>query len=143
TIWERWDGWTEDGGFQDPGMNSFNHYSLGSVGEWLRKSVAGIDMPPGSVGYRHIRIQPAIDDSLTWAEGTYDSMCGPIRSRWERDGDTLRLNVTIPANAEAEIVLPLRTHREVLEDGSAVHAELQDGLARLTVGSGDWTFTVR
>ncbi|MBA3379515.1 MAG: family 78 glycoside hydrolase catalytic domain, partial [Chloroflexia bacterium] len=143
TIWERWDGWTEDGGFQDPGMNSFNHYSLGSVGEWLRKSVAGIDVTPGSVGYRNIRIQPAIDDSLTWAEGTYDSMCGPIRSRWERDGDTLRLNVTIPANAEAEIVLPLRTHREVLEDGSAVHAELQDGLARLTVGSGDWTFTVR
>ncbi|MBC8079026.1 MAG: hypothetical protein H7X86_01685 [Gorillibacterium sp.] len=34
TIWERWDGYTEERGFQDPAMNSFNHYSLGSVGEW-------------------------------------------------------------------------------------------------------------
>ena len=46
TIWERWDGWTAEKGFQDPGMNSFNHYSLGSVGEWLFESVAGIDLDP-------------------------------------------------------------------------------------------------
>ncbi|MBV9469764.1 MAG: family 78 glycoside hydrolase catalytic domain, partial [Abitibacteriaceae bacterium] len=41
TIWERWDGWTPDRGFQDPGMNSFNHYSLGSVGQWMFSTVAG------------------------------------------------------------------------------------------------------
>src|SRR5690606_30266485 len=28
TIWERWDGWTPENGFQTPIMNSFNHYSL-------------------------------------------------------------------------------------------------------------------
>src|SRR5215212_10497215 len=44
TIWERWDGWTEENGFQSPNMNSFNHYSLGSVGEWLYRYVAGIDL---------------------------------------------------------------------------------------------------
>ncbi|MDQ3656376.1 MAG: alpha-L-rhamnosidase, partial [Chloroflexota bacterium] len=143
TIWERWDGWTEDGGFQDPGMNSFNHYSLGSVGEWLRKSVAGIDVAPGTSGYRHIRIQPVIDDSLSWVEGSYDSMAGPIRSRWERDGDTLRLNVTIPANADAEVVLPAGTGSEVLESGSSVATATSDGVARIAIGSGSYEFMVR
>ena len=52
TIWERWDGWTEHGGFQSAAMNSFNHYSLGSVGDWLFGRVAGIDQTPGSVAYR-------------------------------------------------------------------------------------------
>ena len=41
TIWERWDGWTEHDGFQTPMMNSFNHYSLGSVGQWLYEYVGG------------------------------------------------------------------------------------------------------
>ena len=46
TIWERWDGWTPEHGFQDPGMNSFNHYSLGSCGQWLFDTVAGIGLDP-------------------------------------------------------------------------------------------------
>ena len=50
TIWERWDGWTEHGGFQSAAMNSFNHYSLGSVGDWLFGRVAGIDQTPGFGG---------------------------------------------------------------------------------------------
>ena len=54
TIWERWDGFTTTKGFQDPGMNSFNHYSLGSVGQWLYQSVAGIDTDPDQPGYKHI-----------------------------------------------------------------------------------------
>ena len=57
TIWERWDGWTEENGFQSPNMNSFNHYSLGSVGEWLYRYVAGIDF--GAPGYGRIVIRPA------------------------------------------------------------------------------------
>jgi alpha-L-rhamnosidase len=143
TIWERWDGWTEEAGFQDPGMNSFNHYSLGSVGEWLRKSVAGIDNAPGTSGFRLLRIQPAIDDSLAWAEGTFESMAGPIRSRWDRDGDTLRLQVSIPANTEAEVVIPARSQGEVLEGGAPLTVEVDGGLARLSIGSGTWEFTIR
>jgi len=143
TIWERWDGWTEEKGFQDPGMNSFNHYSLGSVGEWLRKSVAGIDVAPATAGYRHIRIQPAVDDSLTWAEGTYDSMAGPISSRWERIGDSLEFNVTIPANTTAEVVLPVRVDQRMFEGEAPVDAQMSGGLTRITIGSGTYEFTVR
>lgn len=142
TIWERWDGWTEDRGFQDPGMNSFNHYSLGSVGEWLRKSVAGIDVVPGTVGFQQIRIQPVLDASLAWAEGTYDSMAGPIRARWERHRDTVRLSVTIPANTEAEIVMPIGTKGEVREGDMAVTTGISNGYARIATGSGSYEFTV-
>ncbi|MGC4190747.1 MAG: glycoside hydrolase family 78 protein [Thermomicrobiales bacterium] len=149
TIWERWDGWTEEKGFQDPGMNSFNHYSLGSVGEWLRRRVAGIDNAPGETGYHRIRIAPVPDESLTWAEGTYESIRGLIRSRWERTGSGLSLVVTVPANASAEIVLPGTTLAAASEGGIPVAeadgvtaAWEEDGAVFVEVGSGDYTFTV-
>ena len=58
TMWERWDGWLPDKGFQDPGMNSFNHYWLGCVGEWLQCSVAGIDTD--GPGFARITIRPKL-----------------------------------------------------------------------------------
>ncbi len=58
TVWERWDGWTEESGFQDPGMNSFNHYAYGSVGAWLYSTVAGIEIDPARPGYKHAVLRP-------------------------------------------------------------------------------------
>ena len=149
TIWERWDGWTEDKGFQDPGMNSFNHYSLGSVGEWLRRRVAGIDNAPGGAGYQCIRIAPVLDDSLTWAEGTYESIQGLTRSRWERTEAGITLTVTVPANTSAEVVLPATTVEAASESGvslaeapGVVSAREDEGSVVVTVGSGDYTFSV-
>ena len=56
TIWERWDGEKTDSTFQDPGMNSFNHYAYGAIGDWMYRVSAGIEtMGPG---YKHIIIQP-------------------------------------------------------------------------------------
>ncbi|MEJ7840104.1 MAG: alpha-L-rhamnosidase C-terminal domain-containing protein, partial [Thermomicrobiales bacterium] len=109
-IWERWDGWTEDKGFQTPAMNSFNHYSLGSVGEWIFRSVAGIGQSSESTGFEQIRIEPRIDPSLTFAEATYDSIRGRIATRWDHDGDQIRLRVEIPANCTAEVVLGSTVH---------------------------------
>ena len=143
TIWERWDGWTEEKGFQDPGMNSFNHYSLGSVGEWLRRSVAGIDQVPGHVGYERIRIRPLVSDTLTFADGTYDSIRGLIRSRWERDGESLRMEVTIPANTIAEVWIPAKASDRIVEgDADVSIREWRDGAAIVDIGSGAWAFTV-
>ena len=45
-MWERWDGWTPEKGFNDAGMNSYNHYAYGAVGEWMYAVVAGIDLDP-------------------------------------------------------------------------------------------------
>jgi alpha-L-rhamnosidase len=104
TIWERWDGWTPDKGFQDPGMNSFNHYSLGSCGEYLFGDIGGIQ--PASPGYSTILIKPVIGDGLTWAKTCYDSIRGPISTYWKKDGAKLRLDVTIPVNTTATVFIP-------------------------------------
>jgi alpha-L-rhamnosidase len=149
TIWERWDGWTEDKGFQDPGMNSFNHYSLGSVGEWMRRTVAGIDNAPGTAGHTWLRLAPVLDDSLTWAEGSYTSMSGVIRSRWDRRDDATEFRFTVPANVEAEIMLPANSGSVIREGGDELDrveglsvVERGDEAVRITVGSGTWHFTV-
>jgi alpha-L-rhamnosidase len=103
TIWERWDGWTEDRGFQTPAMNSFNHYSLGSIGQWLYEYVAGIRTV--TPGYERVLIAPE-PGPLEWAHATYRSVRGPITSAWRQDEDTFSLDVEIPPNVTATVVLP-------------------------------------
>lgn len=96
TVWERWDGWTPEAGFQTPEMNSFNHYSLGSVGEWIYTGVAGITQDDASVGFRDVVIAPHVDARLEWVEASLQSVRGVIRSRWERVADDVVLTVTLP-----------------------------------------------
>jgi len=117
TIWERWDGWTPEKGFQDPGMNSFNHYSLGSCGEWLFDSVAGIDMDPAQPGFKRIVIRPQVQGPLTWVKAHHDCPYGRIESNWSREGDALTLDVTIPPNTTALVRVPAADAGTVTESG--------------------------
>ena len=68
TIWERWDGQKPDGSFQDAGMNSFNHYAYGAIGEWMYRVVAGLELDPREPGYKHVLVQPQPGGGLTSAE---------------------------------------------------------------------------
>ena len=106
TIWERWDGWTEARGFQSVEMNSFNHYSLGSVGQWIMSDVAGIDQQPDSVAYRSLRMAPLVGGTLTSASGSYESPRGLIRSEWTVRDDRFDWLVEVPPGAVAELVAP-------------------------------------
>jgi alpha-L-rhamnosidase len=119
TIWERWNGWTEEDGFFNPQMNSFNHYSLGSVGEWLYRSVAGIELDGEVEGFRRFVIRPHPGGGLTHAGASYRSMAGSIESRWRRVGKRLELEVGIPANARALVFVPSDPGTAVLEGGVA------------------------
>jgi alpha-L-rhamnosidase len=151
TIWERWDGWTNDLGFQDPGMNSFNHYSLGSVGQWLYQYVAGIDVNPERPGLRHIVIHPYPGGGLSYARAEYRSLHGLIRSGWEIGaGNTLTVRVTIPANATATVSLPVREKQVVYEGASqasqtpgVTFQREEKGRQFFKIGSGDYEFHVR
>ena len=109
TIWERWDGWTHDKGFQDPGMNSFNHYAYGSVGEWLYQRVAGIDADAAQPGFRHIIMRPLWNGPLTSARATLCSPYGEIVSAWQRTEQGVHWDVTVPPNARATLHLPWAT----------------------------------
>jgi alpha-L-rhamnosidase len=109
TMWERWDGWTEAQGFQDPDMNSFNHYAYGAIGEWMYRYVAGIDLDratPDYHGYKRILIRPTIDERLSFARATYHSIHGAISSHWWIEGDQLHLEIVIPANTTARVIVP-------------------------------------
>jgi alpha-L-rhamnosidase len=150
TIWERWDGWTEETGFQSPNMNSFNHYSLGSVGEWLYRYVAGIDLDPTKPGYERIVIRPRPGGGLTRAKGEYDSVRGRIASAWSIEGDRFKLEVIIPPNTTATVHVPAANGARVSEGGGPVEeAEHVEALradgeeAILSVGSGRYQFVGR
>src|SRR5262249_26963420 len=80
TIWERWDGWTRERGYQTPTMNSFNHYAYGAIGSWLYQVVAGIDVDPARPGYRHAVLRPRPGGDLTSAKATLDSVYGRLES---------------------------------------------------------------
>ena len=134
TIWERWDGYTKEKGFQDPGMNSFNHYSLGSVGQWLYQDVAGIDTDPNQPGYQHILLHPHPGPGLTMARATYNSAQGMIVSDWKVSGGRLLWNVTVPTNTTATAWLPTRDARAVTEEGQEIGAGM--GIVRRRVEPG-------
>jgi len=145
TMWERWNGWTPDKGFGDIGMNSYNHYAFGAVGEYLYGGVGGIEA--ASPGYKTIMIQPAIGEGLTWANTSFDSMHGRIVSNWKREGQKLTMEVTIPANTTAIVHVPAKDAAVVTESGkSADQAKgvkflrMENGAAVYAIGSGTYRF---
>ena len=113
TIWEAWEGPNS----REGGIGSLNHYSKGAVVEWLFSTMCGIRI----TGENRFTVAPLPGGSLTHAEACYTSVFGRIESRWERSDGKTAYTVTVPANCEAEIILP-------------------KGL-RKTVGAGTWTFT--
>ncbi|WP_207755442.1 alpha-L-rhamnosidase [Nonomuraea cypriaca] len=118
TIWERWDGWTEESGFGPVAMNSFNHYALGSVGAWLYSGVAGLGQEDDSAGFRRPLVRPLPGGALTWAEAAYDTPLGRLSSRWELNDGTLTLSVRIPPGAQATIHVPATDPSSVHESGT-------------------------
>ena len=107
TIWERWDGIKPDGSFQDVGMNSFNHYAYGSVGNWLYSHVAGLQIDPAKPGYKHFIVRPMLTPLLTYVHLAYKSRYGEISIRWELEGPQFSMKVTVPPNTTATIHVPM------------------------------------
>ena len=68
-------------------MNSFNHYSLGSCGEWLFGSAAGIGVDSRDPGYKHVIMHPQTNGPLTWVNAHHDSIYeAESKSDWTRTG---------------------------------------------------------
>ncbi len=121
TVWERWNSYTVENGFGgNNSMNSFNHYSLGSVLSWIYETVLGIRRDEAHPGFAHFTLQPDIR-VLEQAGGSIESPYGSIRSFWKREGNTYSYTCEIPANTTATLILP---GREAME-----------------LGSGNYTFT--
>ena len=140
TMWERWDGWTPEGGFNDAGMNSYNHYAYGAVGEWMYARVAGIDLDPQNPAYRHVVVRPIPGGGLTYARASLHSLYGRIESGWRIEGDTITLDVTVPPNGTATITVPTSDPASIQEAGGATATA--DGRI-FEVGAGSYRFTAK
>lgn len=121
TIWERWDGFVKGRGFQSKRMNSFCHYSIGSIGEFIYRVILGINFDEDQPAYKHITIKPIIDGSLTWAKGYYNSIYGKIEINWSLENSIFDIEVTIPANTTATIYLPTEDPDNITESGNPIH----------------------
>jgi len=128
-------------------MNSFNHYAYGAVGDWMYRNIAGI--APASPGYRSITMAPRIGGGLTSGGGKLDSPYGDIVTAWRVDAGILELDVTVPVNTTAHVVIPSPDASTVTEGGKALGAiegagaVTHDGHGtHVTIGSGKYVFRV-
>lgn len=144
TIWERWDTMKPDGSIIE-GMNSFNHYSYGAIGEWLYSHVAGLSIDVENPGYKHILFQPHPGGGLTNARAEIESMYGLVESSWKIKEGKFMYEVSIPANATATVTLPNAKGKAVLLNAKPLNEERlkmasasEDVLIKL--GSGNYTF---
>jgi hypothetical protein len=142
-MWERWDGWTPNAGFESETMNSFNHYAFGSVGQYLYSIVGGINST--SPGYKTMLIGPTRGPGLFWASTSYNSTRGLISTAWTNVGAAFNLTVTIPPNTTAQIEVPTTDPSAVMESGvlatnspGVVYLGYSKGLASYAVGSGTY-----
>jgi len=149
TMWERWDGIRPDSSFEDPGMNSFNHYAFGAVGDWMYQNIGGIDVDPAAPGYRHSRIAPRPGAGLTSASASLETAYGTLQSAWKLDGERFTLDVTVPANTTAAVTLWNARLDQVREGGAGLTAREGIRAARqrgpdvvVDVGSGRYSFAV-
>jgi alpha-L-rhamnosidase len=147
TIWERWDGEKPDSSFQDVGMNSFNHYAYGAIGDWMVRTVAGLDLDETEPGYRHLIIAPEPGGDLTSARAELMTPYGSAVSGWTLAAGRMRVTVRVPPNAHATVHLPSARVAAVSEGGHAVSgaegvtSATQSGdTAVVSVGSGEYVF---
>lgn len=115
TMWERRDGYVPGRGFADPGMNSFDHFAFGSVGEWLMGWLVGIRPDDKEPGWKHFTVAPAPTSKVTSARGTHDTIRGRVEVAWKKDAKGFELEVLVPAGASATVVLPAAENAQLFE----------------------------
>jgi len=149
TIWERWDGEKPDSTFEDPGMNSFNHYAYGAIGDWMYRKMAGLDTYEDGVGYKHIKIKPHIGGGFTYASASLNTYYGNVSNSWKIENGNLLMDVEIPPNTTATVYVPAVNAESIKENEKILPAVEsikvkgnEDGYVVLELGSGIYHFVV-
>lgn len=154
TIWERLNSYTPENGFGgNNSMNSFNHYSFGSIGSWMYNYSLGIERDENAPGFKHfiLRPQPDFEGEMSAAKGHYDSMYGRIESSWElkQEGNQsyCDYHFSIPGNTTATLYIQAEGVEKITESGTSIHkakgVELQEekkGIVLLKLYSGKYHF---
>ncbi len=153
SMWERWDGYVKGrsgGGFQDPGMNSFNHFAFGAIGEWMMRTIGGLNLDPDHPGWKHFFVKPIPGGGITWAKTGYRSIHGQILASWNVADGKFVMDLTVPANTWATVQVPTADAGSVMEgDVAAAKAEgvtpggVLDGAAVFSVRAGTYRFSAK
>jgi alpha-L-rhamnosidase len=138
TIWEHWDGIKPDGTMWSPNMNSFNHYAYGAIGEWLHRAVAGVRMEADRRGRPGLVFQPRPGAGLSSAEADLMTPWGRAAVSWSVFDGRITVEVTVPHNTSARIVLPAAT-RSLLGPQAGSFHNCRHG-AETHRGSGTYRF---
>ncbi len=104
TIWERWNSISTDGEIMK-GMNSLNHYSYGSVFDWVFRDAVGIKLREDEVAYKSVEISPVPDRRLGFAEGRILTKQGEISVKWRYVDNKVRYEIQLPQGVKATIKL--------------------------------------
>lgn len=113
TVWERWNSMNPDGSVSSTGMNSFNHYAYGAVGEWLWQTAAGIAPCADAPGFQKVMLRPVPDYDLGYVKAQFNSPAGRYAVTWEvLDAQTVHLSVTVPFGCSAQLRLPYAADTE-------------------------------
>ncbi len=142
TVWERWDAWSPEGGFQNPGMNSLDHVAFGSVAEWMFRHILGINPDESRPGYSHFLLSPDPGGGLEWAKGSYDTLHGKIDSAWHTDGKKTVYSFTIPANCEATVILPAGESSAIRGKDAPRFSHKTPDTVEAVLGSGSYTVEI-
>lgn len=146
TMWERWNSYTIKEGFGEVSMNSFNHYAYGAIEEWIMSHNLGIQRDENRPGYKHILMQPKIDDTFSFVKGGFRSVYGDITSAWEIKPSGTEIEFTIPANTTATFTLPVSSMDNLkLKKGKkgVSSKSFDDGKAVYELKSGTYKFILK
>ena len=163
TIWERWDSYTKEKGFNDHPwiMNSFNHYAYGAVSEWMYRFIGGIESDEDNPGFSHFILKPVPDtrefiphgqERVTSCRALYNSQYGEILSEWiMKDDRRISYLIKVPMNTEATVYLPLVNNEDYIEKsylkgipkGCVKFIRKENGYAIYKVKSGSYSFNIK
>ena len=145
TMWERWNSYSHDKGFGNAGMNSFNHYAYGAIGQWMYERMAGLAPNPEEPGYKHFFIQPNPGGPLTHASAELETSYGKAASGWRKTDTGLVVNAVVPPNTTATFVVPQtgKAKPTVTLDGKVCALTSLDGQPVVDIGPGSYVFLVK
>lgn len=123
TIWEEWDG-----------ENSQIHNTMISIGLWFIEGVGGIRYTEDHPGFKHFIVSPGIVEPLTFAKTSFQSPFGRIVSNWTREDNTVRLELVVPPNSAATVILPAANEKAITESGRGLSE--QSGISQVEYREG-------
>ena len=121
TLWEEFNP-------EDPPRGDENHHFWGDISAWFYRYLGGIRPNPEADDVARLDIAPCFVSQLTTATAHYRMPLGQVSVSWQRKGDQVSLELTVPEGAKGTIQAPQGW-------------QFADGSTSKPLSSGQHTFT--